>query len=376
MNLYLKTYINDVRRAVIKVGSNVLTIKNGLNLNLINSLSRQISILMDRGIELIFVSSGAMASGVKKLGLPGRPEEIPKRQAVAAVGQAGLIMEYEKAFERFNKKVAQILLTSDDLNHRRRYLNSRNTINTLLSWKVIPIINENDTIMVEEIKLGDNDNLSAMITLLMDAQLLINLTDIDGLFDRDPRKNPDARLLPVVSTIGKDIVKIAGDIPGTLGTGGMLSKVQAARKVTTAGIPMVIANGETSDILLRLFEGESSGTFFVPNKEKLASRKRWIAFTLKPKGILRIDHGAAEAVLKQGKSLLPSGITDVEGEFGVGASVCFAVEGEEPFGCGLVNYSSLEIRKIRGLKSHCIKEILGNKPYDEVIHRDNLVITR
>ncbi len=376
MNQVLKSYLNGARRVVVKVGSNVLTTKNGLNLNLISSLSRQISNLMDRGLELIFVSSGAMASGIKKLGLPGRPEEIPKRQAVAAVGQAGLIMEYEKAFERFNIKVAQILLTSEDLNHRRRYLNSRNTINTLLSWKVIPIINENDTIMVEEIKLGDNDNLSAMITLLMDAQLLINLTDIDGLYDCDPRKYPDAKLLPIVSTIGKDIVKIAGDIPGKLGTGGMLSKVQAARKVTTAGIPMVIANGEAPDILLRLFEGESHGTFFVPKKEKLASRKCWIAFTLKPKGILRIDAGAAEAILKKGKSLLPSGITDVEGEFGVGASVCFATQEQEPFGCGLVNYSSLEIRKIRGLKSNRIKEILGNKPYDEVIHRDNLVITR
>lgn len=372
----LKSYLNGARRVVLKVGSNVLTTKNGLNLNLISSLSRQISNLMNQGLELIFVSSGAMASGIKKLGLPGRPEEIPKRQAVAAVGQAGLIMEYERAFERFNIKVAQILLTSEDLNHRRRYLNSRNTINTLLSWKVVPIINENDTIMVEEIKLGDNDNLSAMITLLMDAQLLINLTDIDGLYDCDPRKNPGAKLLSVVSTIGKDIVRIAGDIPGTLGTGGMLSKVQAARKVTAAGIPMVIANGEAPDILLRLFKGESPGTFFVPNKEKLASRKCWIAFTLKPKGILRIDDGAAEAVLKNGKSLLPSGITDVEGEFGVGASVCFATKEEEPFGCGLVNYSSLEIRKIRGLKSNRIKEILGNKPYDEVIHRDNLVITR
>ena len=376
MNQDLKNYISGARRVVIKVGSNVLTTKDGLNLNLINSLSRQISLLMDRGLEMIFVSSGAMASGIKKLGLPGRPDEIPKRQAVAAVGQAGLMMEYEKAFECFDKKVAQILLTSEDLNHRRRYLNSRNTINTLLSWKVVPIINENDTIMVEEIKLGDNDNLSAMITLLMDAHLLINLTDIDGLFESDPRENPDSRLIPVVSSIGKDIVRIAGGIPGTLGTGGMLSKVQAARKVTSAGIPMVIANGELPDILLKIFEGESHGTFFVPNKEKLASRKCWIAFTLKPKGILRLDEGAAEAVLKHGKSLLPSGITDVEGEFGVGASVCFATEGEEPFGCGLVNYSSLEIRKIRGAKSKKIKEILGNKNYVEVIHRDNLVITR
>lgn len=374
MNQDLKSCLTGARRVVIKVGSNVLTTRNALNLNLILSLSRQISMLMDQGLELIFVSSGAMASGIKKLGLPGRPEEIPKRQAVAAVGQAGLMMEYEKAFEHFDKKVAQILLTSEDLNHRRRYLNSRNTINTLLEWKVVPIINENDTIMVEEIKLGDNDNLSAMITLLMDAHVLINLTDIDGLFDCDPRKYAEAKLLSVVHSIGKDIITIAGDIPGTLGTGGMLTKVQAARKVTAAGIPMVIANGETPDVLLRLFKGQSLGTFFVPRKEKLASRKCWIGFTLKPKGVLRIDHGAAEAILKSGKSLLPSGIIEVEGEFGVGASVCLATDGQEPFGTGLVNYNSLEIRKIMGLKSNRIKDVLGNKPYDEVIHRDNLVI--
>lgn len=374
MNQDLKSCLTGARRVVIKVGSNVLTTRNALNLNLILSLSRQISMLMDQGLELIFVSSGAMASGIKKLGLPGRPEEIPKRQAVAAVGQAGLMREYEKAFEHFDKKVAQILLTSEDLNHRRRYLNSRNTINTLLAWKVVPIINENDTIMVEEIKLGDNDNLSAMITLLMDAHVLINLTDIDGLFDCDPRKYAEAKLLPVVFSIGKDIITIAGDIPGTLGTGGMLTKVQAARKVTAAGIPMVIANGETPDVLLRLFKGESLGTFFVPRKEKLASRKCWIAFTLKPKGVLRIDHGAAEAILKSGKSLLASGIIEVEGEFGVGASVCLATDGQEPFGTGLVNYNSPEIRKIMGLKSNRIKDVLGNKPYDEVIHRDNLVI--
>jgi glutamate 5-kinase len=374
MDQDLKSYLTGARRVVIKVGSNVLTTRNALNLNLIHSLSRQISMLMNQGLELIFVSSGAMASGIKKLGLPGRPEEIPKRQAVAAVGQAGLMMEYEKAFEHFDKKVAQILLTSEDLNHRRRYLNSRNTINTLLAWKVVPIINENDTVMVEEIKLGDNDNLSAMITLLMDAHVLINLTDIDGLYDCDPRKYTEAKLLPVVPSIGKDIIKIASDIPGTLGTGGMLTKVQAARKVTAAGIPMVIANGETPDVLLRLFKGESLGTFFVPKKEKLASRKCWIAFTLKPKGVLRIDQGAAEAILKSGKSLLPSGIIKVEGDFGVGASVYLAADGQEPFGTGLVNYNSLEIRKIMGLKSNRIKDVLGNKPYDEVIHRDNLVI--
>lgn len=322
------------------------------------------------------VSSGAMASGIKKIGLSKRPDEIPKRQAVAAVGQAGLIMEYEKAFARYNKKVAQILLTSDDLVNRKRYLNARNTLCTLLSWKVIPIINENDTVVVEEIKFGDNDNLSAMITLLMDADILINLTDIDGLYTKDPRKNQDAELISVVTTIKKDIEKYASDIPGALGTGGMLSKIIAAKKVTAAGIPMLIARGEKPDILIKLFSGEEHGTFFIPKKEKLANRKCWIAFTLKPKGIIGIDDGAAAAILKRGKSLLPSGIVKVEGEFSVGAAVEFRRENnDEILGTGLVNYSSSDIRKIMGLKSSKIKDYLGYKPYDEVIHRDNLAIT-
>jgi glutamate 5-kinase len=293
---------------------------------------------------------------------------------VAAVGQAGLMMEYERSFERHMRKVAQILLTSDDLTGRKRYLNARNTLNTLLDWKVVPIINENDTVAVEEIKLGDNDNLAAMITLLMDADILINLTDIDGLFDKDPRVFTDARLLETVSSIGSDLLKIASDIPGTLGTGGMLSKVRAAKKLTAAGIPMVIANGQIPGILLKLLAGEKSGTFFIPKAEKMTSRKCWIGFALKPKGVLRIDDGAAEAVLKRGKSLLPIGIIGLEGDFGVGAAVEFMVDGKRKLGMGLVNYTSGDIRKIMGLKSFQIQAVLGYKSYDEVIHRDNLVI--
>ncbi|MBU2521714.1 MAG: glutamate 5-kinase [Proteobacteria bacterium] len=376
MNDKRKICFECAKRIVVKVGSGVLTEDNGLNLKALRSISRQICQLADSGLEIILVSSGAMASGIKKIGLSKRPDEIPKRQAVAAVGQAGLIMEYEKAFEHYNKKVAQILLTSDDLVNRKRYLNARNTLCTLLSWKVIPIINENDTVAVEEIKFGDNDNLSAMITLLMDADILINLTDIDGLYNKDPRKNQDAELISVVTTIKKDIEKYASDIPGALGTGGMLSKIIAAKKVTAAGIPMLIARGEKPDILIKLFSGEEHGTFFIPKKEKLANRKCWIAFTLKPKGIIGIDDGAAAAILKRGKSLLPSGIVKVEGEFSVGAAVEFRRENnDEILGTGLVNYSSSDIRKIMGLKSGKIKEYLGYKPYDEVIHRDNLAIT-
>ncbi|MCD4804631.1 MAG: glutamate 5-kinase [Desulfobacterales bacterium] len=376
MNDKRKICFEDAKRIVVKIGSGVLTEDNGLNLKALRSISRQICQLADRGLEIILVSSGAMASGIKKIGLSKRPEEIPKRQAIAAVGQAGLIMEYEKSFARYNKKVAQILLTSDDLVNRKRYLNARNTLCTLLSWQVIPIINENDTVVVEEIKFGDNDNLAAMITLLMDADILINLTDIDGLYTKDPRKNKDAELIPVVTTIKKDIEKYATDIPGPLGTGGMLSKIIAAKKVTAAGIPMLIAGGEKHDILIKLFAGKEHGTFFIPKKEKLANRKCWIAFTLKPKGTIMIDDGAAAAILKSGKSLLPSGIVRVDGEFSVGAAVEFRRESnDEILGTGLVNYCASDIRKIMGLKSGKIKKHLGYKSYDEVIHRDNLAIT-
>ncbi len=376
MNDKRKICFEDAKRIVVKVGSGVLTEDNGLNLKALRSISRQICQLADRGLEIILVSSGAMASGIKKIGLSKRPDEIPKRQAIAAVGQAGLIMEYEKSFARYNKKVAQILLTSDDLVNRKRYLNARNTLCTLLSWQVIPIINENDTVVVEEIKFGDNDNLAAMITLLMDADILINLTDIDGLYTKDPRKNQDAELIPVVTTIKKDIEKYATDIPGPLGTGGMLSKIIAAKKVTAAGIPMLIAGGEKHDILIKLFAGKEHGTFFIPKKEKLANRKCWIAFTLKPKGTIMIDDGAAAAILKSGKSLLPSGIVRVDGEFSVGAAVEFRRESNnEILGTGLVNYCASDIRKIMGLKSGKIKKYLGHKSYDEVIHRDNLAIT-
>jgi len=370
-----KSIFNSAKRIVVKVGSNVLTEDQGLNLKAIRSVSRQICRLIDGGREVILVSSGAMASGVKKLGFDKRPDEIPKRQAVAAVGQAGLIMEYEKAFARDHKQVAQILLTGDDLNNRKRYLNARNAILMLLAWHVVPIVNENDTVMTQEIQFGDNDNLAAMITLLMDADILVNLTDIDGLYTKDPRIHPDAVLIPLVSTMGKDIIKFAGNIPGPLGTGGMLSKIKAAAKVTASGIPMLIANGGKPDILKKLFSAEEFGTFFVPKTKKLKSRKCWIAFTLKPKGVLMVDDGAAAAIMNRGKSLLPSGIVGVKGDFGVGAPVEFKKGDHETLGTGLVNYSSTDIRKIMGLKSNQIKERLGYKLFDDVIHRDNLAIT-
>jgi glutamate 5-kinase len=360
---------------VIKVGSNVLTAKSSLNIAAIESISRQICILLDKGLEVILVSSGAMAAGLRKMGMDRRPDEIRKRQAIAAMGQSGLMQAYEEAFGHFGKKVAQILLTSDDLNNRKRYLNARNTLLTLLEWRVVPIINENDTIMIEEIKLGDNDNLAAMITLLMDADFLINLTDIDGLFNKDPRTHADACLIPEVTAFKKELELFAGSIPGALGTGGMLSKIKAAKKVTSAGVPMIITKGDKTDILLKLFSGEHHGTYFIPKEKRMARRKCWIAYTLTPKGSITVDSGAERALLQNGKSLLPSGIVLVEGDFSVGAPVSFKNQEMEVLGIGLVNYSSDDIRAIMGLKTGQVKERLGARTYDEVIHRDNLVIT-
>ncbi|MCP4011343.1 MAG: glutamate 5-kinase [Proteobacteria bacterium] len=371
----LSMRLRNAKRVVVKVGSNVLTAHSDLNTNAIASISRQICVLIDKGLEVLLVSSGAMAAGLRKMGLERRPDEIPQRQAIAAVGQSGLMNAYEEAFGCCDKKVAQILLTSEDLDNRERYLNARNALYTLLAWKVVPIINENDTIKVEEIKLGDNDNLSAMIALLMDADFLINLTDIDGLYTKDPRTHADAELLSEVNAFEKEIEAYAGDIPGALGTGGMLSKIKAAKKVTAAGLPMIITKGDKPDVLLKLFAGEQHGTYFVPKKEKLASRKCWIAYTLKPKGRIIIDSGASNAIVLNGKSLLPSGIVGVQGDFGVGSAVAFENQQQLSLGIGLVNYSATEIRAIMGLKTSQIKDRLGEKPYDEVIHRDNLVVT-
>ena len=367
--------LKNARRVVIKVGSNVLTAQSDLNTEAIESISRQICVLLDRGLQVLLVSSGAMAAGLRKMGLKQRPDEIPQRQAIAAMGQSALMHAYERAFGHGGKKVAQILLTSEDLNNRERYLNARNALYALLAWKVVPVINENDTVKVEEIKLGDNDNLSAMIALLMDADILINLTDIDGLFTKDPRIHTDAELIAEVRSFSRELEAMAGDIPGALGTGGMLSKIRAARKVTAAGVPMIIARGDKADILIRLFDGEKDGTYFVPKEKKMARRKCWIAYTLKPKGSLVLDQGAVGAILHNGKSLLPGGIVAVEGEFGVGAAVTFKDQHQRPLGIGLVNYAAADIRAIMGLRSSQIKARLGAKPYDEVIHRDNLVIT-
>jgi len=358
----------------VKVGSGVLTGKNGLNTRIINNLTADICELKQEGKEIILVSSGAIASGLKKIGAGERPKSISKQQAIAAIGQSRLMMAYERAFARHGQKVAQILITRDDLNHRERYLNARNTIFTLLSWNVVPIINENDTVVVDEIKFGDNDNLSAMVTSLTEALLLISLTDIDGLFDKDPRTHKDARIIKVVERVTREVLRYGNSIPGFLGRGGMASKIKAAQKVTLGGVPMIIANGSKKHILKRIFQGEEEGTLFLPRDISICSRKQWIAFTRSLRGAIVIDEGAARAILKGGKSLLPSGIREVRGRFGVGDSVLLLDKGENKLAIGMVNYQSGDIKKIMGCRTSEIESRLGFKQEDEVIHRDNLVV--
>jgi glutamate 5-kinase len=369
-----KALLKGVKRVVVKVGSAVLTAGDGLNRKVIRDLTNDMCGLRKKGVEVILVSSGAISSGLRKIGLSKRPDSISQKQAIAAVGQISLMMEWEKAFARHRVKVAQILITRDDFSHRTRYLNARNTIFALLSWKIIPVINENDTVAIDEIKFGDNDNLSAMVTNLTEAQLLIALTNLDGLYDKDPRIHSDAQLIKVVSRVNGEILRYANAIPGTHGTGGMSSKLEASQKVALGGVPTIIANGSKPHIVTHLFRGKEEGTLFLPQYVTLCSRKRWIAFTKAPRGEIVVDRGAERALIQGGKSLLPSGIREARGNFSLGDSVVILNEGGKQLGIGMVNYYAGDIRKIMGHKSAEIESLLGFKHDDEVIHRDNLVI--
>ena len=370
-----QAYLSKTKRVVLKLGSAVLTAPDGLNQPLIQLLVGEIGRLLSGEREFIIVSSGAIAAGCRKLGLESRPTGIPQAQAVAAAGQSTLILTYEEAFAEFGLKVAQILLTHDDLESRHRFLNARNTLLTLLQWRVVPIINENDTVVTDELKFGDNDNLAALICNLAGADLLILLTDTDGLYDKDPREHPDARLIHLVETIDAGIEKAAGKRPGTLGRGGMVSKLSAAKKAGAAGLPTLIANGLTPGILGKIFAGEEVGTLFLPQEQKLSSRQYWLAYNVTPKGAILVDYGAREALVNRNKSLLPAGILEVFGGFRKGDAVHLMDAEGKPFAVGLTNYSAREITRIKGRQSQEIAQTLGGpKGYDEVIHRDNLVI--
>lgn len=360
------------RRVVVKVGTTTVTHTAGeINLSRMETLVRELVDLQNRGFEVLLVTSGAVGAGIGRVG-GKRPSTLPQKQAMAAIGQGALLHMYEKFFAEYGKIVGQILLTREDLADRRRHLNARNTLQSVLEYGAIPIINENDTVAVEEIKFGDNDTLAALVSTLVDADLLVLLSDIDGFYDRNPRLDEEARLIPVVEKIDEGIYALAGGTGSAHAVGGMKTKIQAARIATRAGIPMVIANGALPGILERVVAGESCGTLFRCNAERLRSRKCWLAWSTLPKGSITVDEGAAQAITGAGKSLLSIGITGTQGSFGVGSVVSLLDHRGQEFARGIVNYSADDIRRIMGKKTGEIRKILGEKDYDAVVHRDNL----
>ena len=371
-----KSLFSKRHRIVIKVGSAVLApSEKGLDENRIGRLAAEISDLLDQGREVVLVSSGAIAAGLTKLNLTktkGMPLSL--KQAAAAIGQSGLMWMYEKTFSAHGRKVAQVLLTREDLSNRTRFLNARNTLHTLLDYGVVPIINENDTVSVDEIKFGDNDSLSGMVVHLVDADLLVILSDVDGLYTVDPKLDSSAELVSIVEKITADVDRAAGDAQTPVGTGGMRSKIMTARKVGAYGAPMVILNGKKTGMIQALFAGREVGTLFLPRPEKQDSRKHWIAYTVRASGKVVVDDGGREALVNKGKSLLPGGVVKVEGTFKVGECVTCVDRAGQAFARGLVKYSSTDLDRIKGLKTAQIASILGRKDYDEVIHRDDLVI--
>lgn len=323
---------------------------------------------------MIVVTSGAIGMGVSKLGLNKKLQSVSQKQAVAAIGQNLLMRIYEKLFKKYNCAVAQVLLTAEDLRDRERYLNARNTLFTLFTYKTIPIINENDTVAIEEIQFGDNDTLSALVASKVEADLLIILSDIEGLCTEDPRKTRKAKLIKSVEKITPQIESMGGKAGSFRGTGGMSTKIQAGKIATSAGVMMVVANGNKDKVIASIIKGEDIGTRFLPKKDKISSRKRWIAFNLPLSGKIFVDEGAKEVLLNKGKSLLPSGIIKVEGKFERGDAVSIVDSKGKEFARGLVYYPVSAIKKIAGKQTKDIGGILGYKDYDEIIHRNNLVI--
>jgi glutamate 5-kinase len=359
---------------VVKVGTNVLTGPDGtLDRARVGALADQVQRLRFAKRRVVLVSSGAIGAGVGQLGLAKRPTDLRHLQACAAVGQSVLMRAYQEALAAHGVHPAQILLTAGDFDHRARYLNVRNTILSLLEWDCLPVINENDTVSVAEIRFGDNDHLAAMVTNLLQAPLLILLTNVDGLYAGDPA-DPMAQLLTTVPMIDGAVAGFAGPSKSVLGTGGMGSKLKAARLVTASGESVIIANGAAPDILDRLFAAEPVGTLFLPHGGTLPARKRWIGTTAQPRGQLLTDAGAREAVQRKGKSLLPIGVIHINGDFGKGDVVAVCAETGQEYARGLCNYTAADADRIRGLRTEQIADVLGDLPYVEMVHRDNLVL--
>jgi len=364
----------DVKRVILKIGTSVLLDSGGkVSSAKAESFARQIRAIKAQAIDVIVVSSGAIACGMEALGLTKKPKDMARKQALASIGQSLLMRIYMDAFAHVGLKVSQILLTHEDTKSRNRCLNLLNTVDTLLGMGVVPIINENDTLSFKEIMFGDNDNLSALIAQITDAELLLLLSDVDGLYDKDPNRFPDARLIPTVRKIDENTEKLAGGTTSEKSVGGMKSKIEAARKAGRYGIPTRLVRGDAKDVVLRVLKGEEIGTLFLA-KKNLPRKKCWIAFAFKAKGRLWVDEGAEKAIIARGGSLLPSGITKVEGDFARGECVEISDRSGHTFGRGIANYSSSDVSQIKGSKSIEIEKKLGYKYTEEVIHRDNMVV--
>lgn len=368
--------LKKAKRIVIKVGTSTITYANGKrNFSQIDRLAREISDLQNQGKEMILVTSGAVAVGVDRMGLPGKPKTIPGKQAAAAVGQGVLMHTYEKFFADYGQIVAQVLITKTEAIDRHRYTNTRNTFMELMRQRVIPIVNENDVVALDELKIGDNDNMSALVAGIVDADLVIILSDVDGLYTANPQTHPDAVIVPEVAEITPEIEASAGGVGSARGTGGMATKIQAAKAATSSGIHLVIASGTEKNAITRVLQGEELGTLFVSRENRLQFRKRWLAFGAKIAGSIVVDDGCAKAIRKAGGcSVLPAGVFAVQGEFLPGSTVSVIDKDAHELARGLVHYSSAELEQIKGCNSGEIANILGHKNFDEVIHRDDLVI--
>ncbi|WP_018702391.1 MULTISPECIES: glutamate 5-kinase [Sporomusaceae] len=367
--------IGEAQRIVVKVGTSTLTHETGkLNFFRIERLVRELSDLVNQGKEIVLVSSGAVGAGMERLGLTEKPKTIPEKQAAAAVGQGVLLHVYEKIFAEYGQTVGQVLLTREDSVKRSRYVNSRNTLLQLLAMGVIPIINENDAVAVDELKIGDNDTLSAMVGTIVDADLIIILSDVDGVYTANPQTNPEAKLLSEIAEITPEIDELAGG-PGTMrGTGGMYTKIQAAKIAVNAGIALVIASGTQDGVVREILTGQDVGTLFPSKHNRLQVRKSWLAFGARIAGDVQVDSGCAKAIVKTGSSLLAAGIVKVQGDFEQGKTIRILDTNGRELARGLSNYSSGEIERIRGKHTDEISSVLGYKTTDEVVHRDHLVL--
>ncbi|MDQ0203023.1 glutamate 5-kinase [Pectinatus haikarae] len=367
--------IKEAGRIVVKVGTSTLNHAGGrLNIHRIECLVRQLSDLSNQNREIVLVTSGAVGAGLSRMKMGEKPDSIPEKQALAAIGQGILMHIYEKLFGEYGQTVAQVLLTKENSVRYSQYINSRNALLALLQMQVIPIINENDVVAVDELKIGDNDTLSATVASLVDADVLVLLTDTDGLYTDNPQVCPDAKLIDEISEITPEIENAAGGAGTKLGTGGMFTKVQAAKIAVNSGVTMVIANGSRKNVLTDIFAGENIGTIFPAHETHLKQRKSWLAFGKRIAGSIVVDRGCEEALIKHGSSILAAGITDFEGLFIEGSTVRVLSADAREIARGIINYDTKSLRKIIGHNTKDFASLLNGKVYDEVIHRDNMVL--